>query len=244
VEDKGRVVRTDPPAGVEVAERQAVTIFVGSGPAVATVPPLTGLSVAEAEAQLATRGLVLGEQSTVETSDEALVDRIIRYTPVAGAEAPGGSAVAVVVGTRPTTREVPDVAGQSVGDARQTLEGAGFTNVTEEQVDGGGESGDVLGTNPAAGTQADPASTITIQVSRGNELTVPGLVGLSRDDAVRALNDAGFSNSDVRFQERGSDDSQDGQVIEQSIGEGEALQEGDRLVVTVGDGGGGFPFDN
>ncbi len=102
----------------------------------------------------------------------------------------------------------------------------------------------MLGTNPAPGTQADPASTITIQVSRGNELTVPGLVGQSRDDAVRALNQAGFSSNDVRFQNRDSDDSQDDQVIEQSIGEGETLQEGDQLVVTIGDGGGGFPFDN
>ncbi|MHA6779431.1 Stk1 family PASTA domain-containing Ser/Thr kinase [Pseudonocardia saturnea] len=244
VEDQGRVVRTDPPAGIQVAERQAVTMFVGSGPAVATVPPLTGLAIADAEAQLAQRGLTLGEQTPEETTDEALVDRIIRSTPVAGAEAPGGSAVAVVVGTRPTTREVPDVAGQSVSEARQTLQGAGFTNVTEEEVDGGGESGDVLGTNPAAGTQAAPASTVTIRVSRGNELTVPGLVGLSRDDAVRALNQAGFSNGDVRFQERDSAESQDGQVIEQSVGEGEALQDGEQLVVTIGDGGGGFPFDN
>ena len=172
------------------------------------------------------------------------MDRIIRSTPVAGAEAPGGSAVAVVVGTRPTTREVPSVAGQSVSQAEQTLQAAGFTDVNQEQVDGGGESGDVLGTNPAAGTQADPASTITIQVSRGNELTVPGLIGLSRGDAVRALNQAGFSNGDVRFQERDSSESQDGKVIEQSVGEGETLQDGDQLVVTIGDGGGGFPFDN
>ncbi|GAA2557660.1 Stk1 family PASTA domain-containing Ser/Thr kinase [Pseudonocardia hydrocarbonoxydans] len=240
VDDQGRVVRTDPSATTQVQERANVTIFVGSGPAVAAVPPLAGLTIADAQTALAARGLSLGEQVPEETTDEALIDRIIRSTPAAGADAPGGSAVAVVIGTRPTTREVPSVSGQSRQQARQTLEAAGFT-VQESEVDGSGESGDVVGTNPAAGAQAAPGSTVTLQISRGNQVTMPDLIGLDRGDALRALQQAGISLRDVTQRERNvSDDSQDGRVIEQSIGEGQSYQEGDELVITIGDGGGGF----
>ncbi|GAA3250064.1 Stk1 family PASTA domain-containing Ser/Thr kinase [Pseudonocardia petroleophila] len=240
VEDQGRVVRTDPVAATQVEERRAVTLFVGSGPAVAAVPPLAGLSLADAQTALAARGLTLGEQTPEETTDEALIDRIIRSTPAAGADAPGGSAVAVVIGTRPTTVAVPSVSGQSREQATQTLEAAGF-EVSETQVDGGGSNGDVLGTNPAAGAQAAPGSTVTLQLSRGNQATVPNLVGLDRSDALRAIQQAGISLGDVDQRERGvSDSSQDGRVIEQSIAEGQPFEDGDELVITIGDAGGGF----
>ncbi|MBW0095885.1 Stk1 family PASTA domain-containing Ser/Thr kinase [Pseudonocardia sp. KRD-184] len=240
VDDQGRVVRTDPPATSLVEERRAVTLFVGSGPAVAAVPPLAGLTITEAETALAARGLTLGEQTPEETRDEALIDKIIRSTPAAGADAPGGSAVAVVVGTRPTTVAVPDVTGQGRDQARSALEAAGF-EVAETEVDGGGESGDVLGTNPAAGTQVAPGSTVTLQLSRGNQVQVPDLVGLDRSDALRALQQAGISLSDVDQRERDvSDNSQDGRVIEQSVAPGQSLEDGDELTITIGDAGGGF----
>ena len=130
------------------------------------------------------------------------------------------------------------MAGQSVDQAQQTLQQAGFTNVELEEVDGGGEQGTVVGTDPAAGQRVEPGREITIQVSRGNEPTVPQLVGLTRDEAVAALNGARFNNGQVRFEEEEvADPSQDNRVIEQSVDPGQALEDGDRLVITLGDAG-------
>ena len=55
VDEKGRVIGTDPAAGSQVPERSTVTLQVGNGPDQAAVPPLTGRTVAEA-GPLLTRG--------------------------------------------------------------------------------------------------------------------------------------------------------------------------------------------
>ena len=66
VDEKGRVVGTDPPANTEVAERTTVTLQVGNGPDQAAVPPLTGKTVVEAGPLLIERGLVLGAADRAE----------------------------------------------------------------------------------------------------------------------------------------------------------------------------------
>ena len=235
-------MRTDPSGGTQVVERQAVTLYVGAGPGVQPTPRLAGLTEDEARARLEERGLTLGEVTTEETPDADLIGRVIRSTPDAGVDAEVGTPVAIVIGTEVTAVDIPNVDGQGSQQARQALEGAGFT-VEEQEVDGPGDQGVVLSTSPGGGTQAAPGSTVTMQVSRGNQLTVPDLMGQSQDEAIDTLTDAGFTNSDVRLQQRQvSDSSQDDEVIEQSVAPGETLGDGEQLVVTIGDGGGGFPF--
>jgi len=63
---------------------------------------------------------------------------------------------------------VPDVTGQDKDDARKALEAKGF-EVDTNTVDGGGQKDSVLSTDPAAGTQAQPGSKVTMNVSKGNQ---------------------------------------------------------------------------
>jgi serine/threonine-protein kinase len=239
-EELGRVVSTVPPAGTAVAERGPVTLNIGAGPGEVRVGPLTGLPQAEAEAQLVRDGLVVGQVSRQDTRNAEEVGRVLSSDPRPGTAVAPGSPVALVVGQEVTTVQVPVVAGQSVDQARQTLQGAGFTNVEQEDVDGGGEQGDVLGTDPAAGQQVEPDTEITIQVSRGNddEITVPQLVGLTDDEAEDALTDAGFEQRQVEFQFQDVGDANlDNRVVGQSLSAGETLDDGERLVVVIGDAG-------
>ena len=114
---------------------------------------------------------------------------------------PAGTAVAVVVGKQQTTVAVPDVTGQDADDAQKELQQAGFT-VRTTSVDGGGNAGEVAGTDPPAGTQAAPKSTVTMQVSSGdsNSIDMPN-VGAGRIDQAQAtLAAAGFTN--IRVQPR------------------------------------------
>jgi serine/threonine-protein kinase len=238
IEQKGLVVSTDPAPGTPVAERTPVTISVGSGPSQVRVGALTGLTQREAEAQLVAEGLAVGEVTQRDTTNPDEVGRVLSSNPTPGSTVAAGSAVSLVIGREVTTRQIPDVAGQSVDQARQTLQQAGFTNVQQEDVDGGGEQGTVVGTDPAAGQRVEPSTEITIQVSRGNQPTVPDLLGRTRDEAVDLLNAARFNNGQVRFEEEEVEDpSLDNRVIEQSVDPGQALEDGDRLVITLGDAG-------
>lgn len=242
VAQTNKVTRTDPGSNVQVAERSRVTIYVGTGPASATVPALTGKTPDEAASLLEQRGLKLGEQNTQETSDSSLVGTIISSTPAAGVDAPGGSAVSVVVGTKQTTVAVPDVNGQSEDQAKSTLANSGFTSVQTQNVDGGGQEGSVVGTNPAAGTRVAPGTTITLQISRGNKVQMPNVVGQSVNDAVDQLRSAGIRNYQLQATQV-NDSSQNNRVIQTDPSAGRSVDPDDTVTLVVGqssNSGGGF----
>ena len=235
VDEIGLVVRTEPAAQVQVAERSRVTLFVGAGPTETSVPALEGRTLADAEPLLAQRGLTLGQVTEVPTSDPELVGRIVRSVPGPGETVPGGSAVAVEVGIEQPTAAVPETRGQSADDAQRALEEAGF-RVQREQVDGGGDEGTVVGTNPPAGTQAERGSAVTLQISRGNQIRVPDVRGMDLDEAADALREAGFRQGQVRQREQPvGDEDQDGEVIGQSVPPGQTVSPDQEIVLTVGD---------
>jgi serine/threonine-protein kinase len=238
---RGLVVRSDPPEGALVNAASSVTLVVSTGPAEVRIRALTGLTPQEAQAQIVEDGLVVGPVEERDTTDSNLVGRVISSDPAGGVTVPAGATVSLVVGREVTTREVPPVEGQNLDQARQTLAAAGFTDVEDTEVDGAGEEGEVLGTDPRAGQRVEPGTTITIQVSRGNQVTVPDLDGLDQNAVIQSLREAGFTSGDgIREQLRSVDDPrQDGRVIEQSIAPGEPFEDGDQLVITYGDANGG-----
>ncbi|GEL16413.1 Stk1 family PASTA domain-containing Ser/Thr kinase [Pseudonocardia asaccharolytica] len=237
-DDIGKVVRTDPAAHSEVPENSAVRIFVGKGPAQVTVPQLKGSTVSDAQRTLIGQGLRLGEQTEAETADSSLIGRIISTTPGPGETAPGGSAVAVVVGKQQTTVAVPDVTGQDESSAKDALEKAGF-DVKVTEVDGGNEAGTVVGTSPSAGTRAPKGSTVTLQVSKGNQNSepVPDVVGMKAQDAAQELADAGYQA--VLRGQPVADRSQDNRVIAQNPSAGQTADPNKPVVLTVGQFTGG-----
>lgn len=63
--------------------------------------------------------------------------------------------------------EVPDVSGQSVEEAARTLSEAGFPVAAIRTEAGPEEAGTATGTDPAAGTAAEPGSPVTLVMSGG-----------------------------------------------------------------------------
>ena len=243
--DKGKVLATDPVAGTTLAQRSVVNLTVGSGPAAVPVPALIGKTTDEATTALAQFGLTLGATSTKETTDATLVGKIIDSTPKAGETAQGGSAVAVVIGSKPTNVQVPDVSDRDLAGAQQELQDAGLTpQVT--QVDGGGDAGKVIGTNPAAGTTVAKGSTVVLQVSTGNGNsvgTVPNVQGQSEGDAKKALRAAGFSNIDTQDQDLGRQYPQfDGKAIGTNPQAGTTADQDQKITLFIGKSSNGFSF--
>jgi beta-lactam-binding protein with PASTA domain/tRNA A-37 threonylcarbamoyl transferase component Bud32 len=235
VDQKDRVVGTDPSANTQVPERSTVKLQVGNGPDQAAVPPLNGRTVAEAGPLLTQRGLVLGAQTEQNTSDAAQVGKILSSSPAAGENVPAGTAVAVVVGKQQSTVAVPNVVGRNADDAERQLEQAGF-QVRRTDVDAGGTDGEVAGTDPAAGAQVAPGSTVTLQVTTGDgsELEMPDVTGDRLRDAQRKLQQEGINQVSLQPATT-SDEDENGRVLDQSPASGTKIAPGDRVVLIVGE---------
>lgn len=120
---EGRIISTDPAAGITVAPGQFIEVVVSAGAARVEVPSLGLLSLGEAQAALEARGLVLGTV-TSENSSSIARDVVIRSDPDSGAQVRAGDAVNVVVSTGLV--RVPDVRNQPIGEASAQLSALGL----------------------------------------------------------------------------------------------------------------------
>ena len=120
---EGEIISTDPPAGITVAPGQVVTVVVSAGAARIDVPSLNLLTLAEAEALLVERGLVLGAV-TAENSSTVGQNIVIRSDPESGTPLRAGDTVNLVISTGRVT--VPDVRNLAIGEASSQLTAIGL----------------------------------------------------------------------------------------------------------------------
>ena len=97
---QGLVLEQSPGAGEQAEEGSQITLTVGDGPSVVTVPDLGYESTAAADLEYA--GLVLGG-TTYEYSDQFEAGLIIRSDPAEGTQAEPGTSVNIVVSSGPAT---------------------------------------------------------------------------------------------------------------------------------------------
>lgn len=115
---EGKVIRTEPPAGVKVENGSTVRVFVSGGKAKQTVPPVTGMSVTSATAAIKAAGFEVG---TVTEANSATIkkDMVISTDPVQGAALAGGEKVNLVVSNGKF--EMPDLKGKTIAVASAEL---------------------------------------------------------------------------------------------------------------------------
>ncbi|MGQ0479576.1 MAG: Stk1 family PASTA domain-containing Ser/Thr kinase [Pseudonocardia sp.] len=233
----GQAIRTEPPFGTQLAKGSPIDLFISRGPAQVPVPDLTGMSQSEAQQALLNANLTLGGTPTfAATQDPNLVDKVIEQSPKARQQVAGQSSVTITIGQKAQTVRIPaDIVGTRADDARGRLEKLGL-NVETDEVDGPGERDSVLQSSPAAGRDVPPGSTVTLTVSRGNEQTMPDVVGRGVDEARSLLRDAGLRSSNIKFEGRETrDPSQADRVIGQSVSQGTSVDEDTEVVLLVGE---------
>ncbi|MGY1397468.1 Stk1 family PASTA domain-containing Ser/Thr kinase [Streptomyces sp. SS10] len=155
------VISTEPGKGTEVRAGTAVKLTVSKGSPV-DVPDLTGDDPEDARAELEEAGLKV-EIADGRIHSEHDAGKVARQTPGAGGEAAEGDTVTLTLSKGPEMVEVPDVVGDSVDEARDKLEGAGF-GVKEDR---GllGLFGDTVKDQSVDGGQTAPkGSTITLRI--------------------------------------------------------------------------------
>ncbi|MEU5390492.1 Stk1 family PASTA domain-containing Ser/Thr kinase [Streptomyces tibetensis] len=171
-EKPGTVLEQNPTTGEEVEKGSTITLIIAKEAQKSTVPDVLGRTCDEAKQQMQASNLV-GNCTEVDTDDDSQVGKVIATTPQAGTSVEPNSSVNIQIGKKKQQQKVkvPQVVGQTVGQAKQTLAQAGFTNI---QFAGGSDQSDnalVAGQNPGADQEVDdPAgTTITLQtVGFGN----------------------------------------------------------------------------
>ena len=128
--EKGKVVRTDPAANMEVERGSEVTVFESAGVELVAVPDVTGQDAVSAANQLGSAGFKV--ERVTEPSDTVEADTVIRTDPAAGTEAPKGSTVRLVVSSGAEEVRVPSVVGLTQSEATAVLEDAGFQVATQD----------------------------------------------------------------------------------------------------------------
>ena len=191
---------------------------VGNGghpkPADLSVPKVLGMLQAEAERALTDAGFSVGPIQR-ESASGAKRGTIMRTVPAAGTLATRGSQVTLVVAQAetPVSLSVPKVAGMPQAEAERALRDAGFTlGKPRVQSTGKQRSGTVLSTDPPANTSLAKESIVSLVIEADvkqdevgeKKVAVPGVRGMTRADAQRALLDAGFVMGKYRVESTGS----------------------------------------
>lgn len=225
-----------PPAGTEVKVGDTVSFKFNPPAEIKLVPNLAGKTVPEAEGILATEGLTLGEVTP--RSDPTVPEgQIIETVPAAGAEIAAGAPVDLVISEGSGTTTVPNVSGQVAEAARSLLEGEPYLFVvsTTEEASPDVPEGRVIRTEPAIGSPIEVNSPITLFVSTGPApVEVPLVEGLTEAQARAELNNTGFTVIDVRLVNVPFGDPNDGRVISQTPGAGDAVDATTTIVLRIG----------
>lgn len=159
---RGSVISARPADGTKVRSGSAVALVVSKGSPV-DVPDVTGSDLADARSEMQDAGLEVRIATERVHSSEFGKGQVVRQTPAPGGRAAEGDTVTLTLSKGPEMVEVPDVVGDSVDDARQALEGAGF-QVDEDRGLLGLFGDTVKGQSVEGGETAPKGSTITIRI--------------------------------------------------------------------------------
>ncbi|MCV7089537.1 Stk1 family PASTA domain-containing Ser/Thr kinase [Mycobacterium interjectum] len=186
------VISTDPGANASVSAGDEITINVSTGPEQRELPDVSSLSYSDAVSKLKAAGFSKFKQANSPSSPE-LLGKVIGTNPPANQTSAITNVITVIVGSGPETKQVPDVAGQTVDVAQKNLTVYGFTKFSQTPVDSPRPAGEVIGTNPPKGQMVPVDSVIEIQVSKGNQFLMPDLTGMFWTDAEPRLRALGWT---------------------------------------------------
>ncbi len=232
--EPGTVVGQNPKGGEKAEKGSKINIDVSQGSEEIEVPDVSGMSLDDARKAITVAGFSVGE-TTKEYSDSVEEGKVMKQTPAAGTMAAQGSKVDLVISQGKDEIEVPDVEGLSLEAARAKIERAGLKLTQAGQQNSSSVDVDcVISQSPSSGTKVPEGSSVSVVISLGKEdtsVSVPNVVGETRDSAVSKLRNAGFI---VDVDSDNSDTVEAGRVISQNV-TGKA-ERGDRVLIVVSEG--------
>ncbi|HEU6136429.1 TPA: serine/threonine-protein kinase StkP [Streptococcus pneumoniae] len=142
-----------------------------------------------------------------------------------------------ILSRTPATIAIPDVAGQTVAEAKATLKKANF-EIGEEKSEASEkvEEGRIIRTDPEAGTGRKEGTKINLVVSSGKQsFQISNYVGRKSSDVIAELKEKKVPDNLIKIEEEESNESEAGTVLKQSLPEGTTydLSKATQIVLTV-----------
>ncbi|WP_327670067.1 MULTISPECIES: Stk1 family PASTA domain-containing Ser/Thr kinase [unclassified Streptomyces] len=226
---RGTVMDSDPGSGDRIRNGGTVDLTVSRGSKTVKVPDLSDTPLDKAKSDLKKHDLEPG-MTTRKFSDQIAKGSVISTDPGAGETRKAGSAVVLVV-SKGSPVDVPDVTGESEQDAIADLEDAGLkAEISTKRVNSEEDKGSVARQSPAEGKQLAEGDTVTLTISKGPVMVeVPDVTGLKVDEAKSQLSAAGF---DVE-ENRGLLGLFGDTVKSQSVEGGDEAPKGSSITITI-----------
>lgn len=174
-----------------------------------TVPDVTGLNAEQGRQLLA--GMFFSVSEIIETNNEYEEDIIFKTDPLPDTiiEVSDNINPEITIFISKGTEKIlmPDLTGQTKNSAENILNSLGLS-LSDIIIDySSSQPADLIyNQDPSPGTEVLPETRITIYISKGQNpsQTVPDVTGLSKQDAVKKLNNAGFLNISILEEENKS----------------------------------------
>jgi len=236
--DKGQIIRQEPSAGSKVEKGSKITVILSLGTQTQQIQmeELRGQNIETALKYLEGQGM--NPLPFEEFSDEYPKGQVIRTNPVAGTPLTEGQKVEVYYSSGPmiAMEKVPDVVGLNYATAMKRLDDLGFKNVRTQHKESNEAKDVVIAQSIPRYTEIDTTEEIVLTISKGpgvKKALVPYVVGLPYKDAVKTLNDYGFTNVD---EERVYSDKPENEVLHQSVSQGTEMDVNTRIILRVSQG--------
>lgn len=193
--ERGVIIRTEPPQGNSLDDGGTLTLIVSNGPEPVPVPSLVDVDEATARSTIEAAELTVGTVS--HEFSETIAAGLVTGWSVEGEEkpreTPKGSAVDIRISDGPEPRVLPELTGAPQADAEAELTELALTGSVTEEFSDAVAKGLVTRTDPVAGQTVERGGPVTLYVSKGPDVVaVPNVVGMSRDEAIGALEAVGF----------------------------------------------------
>jgi len=240
-----------------------VVVVVSAGPhpvaptAFVQVPEVTGKHQGDALSALQDVGMQA--QVFNDYSDTVKRGDVVGQLPAAGASTPAGSEAVLIVSSgkapAPTTpAALPEVVGKSEQEAVSALQQAGFSPQVVREHSPSAPEGKVVGQLPSARSLAAAPSKSNAWVmwvaiaaavvivgllaffflrGSGAKVVVPDVTGMTQEEAVKELEDAGLEVKVTEADEEKAGDADEGTVVEQNPPAGTEVDEGDEEEIVV-----------
>lgn len=194
------------------------------------VPDVIGKTEEEAKKLLNQKGL--GYKASNQSSATVAAGTVMQQNIKGGTMVDKNSTVILTISIGPESITIPNLTGYLQKEATEALEAMGLAvDIIKEEYSDLYVAGKVIRVEPESNTQVAPGTKVTMYVSKGKErVTVPKLVGLNKDTALKLLTDQGLTG---KVQEVSDSLAPYGQVFNQNYDAETQLEKGSEVIIYV-----------
>ena len=180
----GVIVEQDPPAGQQIRKGRRINVSLSKGRRYYAVPDVQGKGLRDAQLQLESAQLNLGEVNYA-SSDLYAAGSVVRATPPPGTRLPLGTLIDLEISSGPTDqpKPVPGLVGLAIEQVEDTLRKYEMRlGEISSKLDNDHAVGTILAQSPVPGERALPLSRIDLVVSVQQEQPAPSTPPATAED--------------------------------------------------------------